>query len=131
MRISRNVRNFAYARIFLLARSCPASHFRPKTTPFCIFSNFSYDVITIDMGILVFHFFVRLYIAILCTVERTGLRIDKNTVLCFWISSVSFFLTFSLTFSATKHSLEDENSRDAWLKHLILEEEGCWATIVR
>ena len=30
------------------------------------------DVITFDMGILVFHFFVRLYIAILCPVEKKG-----------------------------------------------------------
>ena len=63
---------FCAARIFLLAQSCPASHILPKTTPFCIFSNFTPDVITIDMGILVFHFFVRLYIAILCTGEKGG-----------------------------------------------------------
>ena len=49
----------------------PASNFRPRTTPFCIFSNFTHDVITIDMGILVFHLFLRLYIAILCTVDGT------------------------------------------------------------
>ena len=95
-----HVQKFAHARIFLLARSCPASHFRPKTTPFCIFFNFTLDVITIDMGILVFHFFVRLYIAILCTVEKdgggTGQGIEKNTVLCFWIlSRLSFPLIFS------------------------------------
>ena len=57
--------------IFSACAKLPASNFRPKTTPFCIFSNFTPDVITIDMGILVFHFFVRLYIAILCTVEKT------------------------------------------------------------
>ena len=68
----RAVRKFTNALIFLLARSCPASHFRPKTTPFCIFPNFTPNVITIDMGILVFHFFVRLYIAILCTIENDG-----------------------------------------------------------
>ena len=62
--------NFAHCANFSHARSCSASYFRPKTTPFCIFSNFTLDVITIDMGILVFHFFVRLYIAILCTDER-------------------------------------------------------------
>ena len=38
--------------------------------PLYIFSNFTLDVITIDIGILVFHFFVRLYIAILCTIEK-------------------------------------------------------------
>ena len=126
------------ARIFLLARSCPAFHFQPKMTPFCIFSNFTLDVITIDMGILVFffHFFVRLYIAIFCTVKGGGGgggAGDSKKKWCsvFGFFPVSPFLSFSLTFSATKHSFEDENSVDAWLKPLILEEEGWWATVVR
>ena len=59
----------AYANFSACAK-LPASHFLPRTTPFCIFSNFTPDVIPFDMGILVFHFFIRLYIAILCTVER-------------------------------------------------------------
>ena len=57
---------------FSACAKLPASHFWPRTTPFCIFSIFTPDVITTDMGILVFHFFVRLYIAILCTVEGGG-----------------------------------------------------------
>ena len=36
-----------------------------------------------------------------------------------------FYLSFSLPFSATKHSFKDENSKDVWLKPLNLEEEGC------
>ena len=36
------------------------------------------------------------------------------------------FLPFSLPFSATKHSFEDDNSKDGWLEHFLLEEEGCW-----
>ena len=59
---------FAHCANFSACVKFPASNFWPKTTSFCIFSNFAPDVITIDMGILVFHFFVRLYIAILCTV---------------------------------------------------------------
>ena len=62
--------NFVHVQKFEHTRSCPASHFRPRTTLFCIFSNFTLDVITIDTGILVFHFFVRLYIAILRTIEK-------------------------------------------------------------
>ena len=77
-----HVRKFAHcAKIracvnFSACAKLPASHFRPRTAPFCIFSNFTTNVITIDMGILVFHFFVRLYIAILCTVgpRRPGNR---------------------------------------------------------
>ena len=36
------------------------------------------------------------------------------------------FLSFSLPFSATKHSSEDDNSEDGWLDLFLLEEEGCW-----
>ena len=38
----------------------------------------------------------------------------------------SHFLSFSLPFSATKHSFEDDNSKDGWLDLFLLEEEGCW-----
>ena len=38
----------------------------------------------------------------------------------------SHFLSFSLPFSATKHSSEDDNSEDGWLGLFLLEEEGCW-----
>ena len=36
------------------------------------------------------------------------------------------FLSFSLPFSATKQSFEDDNSEDGWLDLILLEEEGCW-----
>ena len=36
------------------------------------------------------------------------------------------FLSFSLPFSATKHSSKDDNSEDGWLGLFPLEEEGCW-----
>ena len=80
------------------------------------------------MGILVFHFTGRLYIAILYSVDLTDDGIEENTGALFLFSTVSLFfslfLSFSLTFSATKHSLENDNSRNAWLNPLILEEEG-------
>ena len=38
----------------------------------------------------------------------------------------SHFLSFSLPFSATKHSFEDDNSKDGWLDLFLLEKEGCW-----
>ena len=92
-------KNSHTARIFLLARNCHASHFRPKTTPFCIFSNFTHGVITIDMGILVFHFFVRLYIAILCTVERCGRGDRQNDGALFLDSLLSLLSSPFLSLS--------------------------------
>ena len=41
------------------------------------------------------------------------------------------FLSFSLPFSAAKHSSEDENSEDGWLDLFPLEEEGYWATVFK
>ena len=38
----------------------------------------------------------------------------------------SLLSPLSLTFSATKHSSEDENSEDVWLDLFLLEVEGCW-----
>ena len=67
------IRAICAVREFFCLREIAFFQFLPKTTPFCIFSNFTPDVITIDMGILVFHFFVRLYIAILCIVDQTFL----------------------------------------------------------
>ena len=63
--------NFAHCANLSACAKLPTPNFRPRTTLFCIFSNFTPGVITIDMSILVSHFFVRLYIAILCTVEGT------------------------------------------------------------
>ena len=66
--------------------------------------------------------------------RHTGFRrlTVVNRTLWFWgvtcsvftLRCLSLFLSFSLTFSATKHSLENDNSRNAWLNPLILEEEG-------
>ena len=35
------------------------------------------------------------------------------------------FIFFSI-FSATKHSFEDDNSKDGWVDLFLLEEDGCW-----
>ena len=43
----------------------------------------------------------------------------------------SHFLLFSLPFSATKHSSEDDNLEDGWLYLFLLEEEGYWALDLR
>ena len=95
----RAAQKFAHCANFSSCAKFPCFPFRPRTTPFCIFSNFTPDVITIDMGILVFHFFVRLYIAILCNVERGGEGIDKKTVLCVLDSLPSLLSSPFLSFS--------------------------------
>ena len=41
------------------------------------------------------------------------------------------FVSFSLPFSAAKHSSEDDNSEDGWLDLFLLEEEGYWVTALR
>ena len=38
----------------------------------------------------------------------------------------SILSPLSLTFSATKHSFEDENLENVWLDLFLLEVEGCW-----
>ena len=95
---------------------------------------FALDVILLTWVFFVFHFIARLYIAILCTVNLTDDWIEENMGALFLFSDVSLslylslslspFLSFSLTFSTTKHSLENDNSRNARLYPLILEEEG-------
>ena len=68
----RTVQENSRSANFSACTKLHAFHFRPRTTSFCIFSNFTPAVITFDMGIFVFHFFIRLYITILCTVEPGG-----------------------------------------------------------
>ena len=41
------------------------------------------------------------------------------------------FLSFSLFYSATEHSSEDDNLEDGWLELFLLEEEGYWALDLR
>ena len=38
----------------------------------------------------------------------------------------SIFFHFLSSFSAAKHSSEDDNSEDGWLDLFLLEKEGCW-----
>ena len=40
------------------------------------------------------------------------------------------FVSFSHSFSATKHPFDDEKSKDGWLDLFLLQEEGYWATIL-
>ena len=71
------------------------------------------------MGILVFHFIARLYIAILYIVDLTYKWIEENTGALFFFSPLS--LSFSLIFShflGNQTPSEDDNSEDERLKPL-------------
>ena len=43
-----------------------------------------------------------------------------------FVQVFSLLSPLSLTFLATKHSSEDDNSEDVWLDLFLLEVEGCW-----
>ena len=138
--IFAHVRNFAHSRnfractkiralreIFLLCKIL-CFLFSTQNDSVLLIFLFALDVILLTWVFLVFHFIARLYIAILCTVDLTDGGIEEHTGALFLFStislSLSLFLSFSLTFSATKHSLENDNSRNARLNPLILEKEG-------
>ena len=129
--ISRSCRNFracakirSLRKIFLL-REFLCFLFSAQNDSVLLILFFALDVILLTWAFLVFHFIARLYIAILCTVDRTdNFWRRKHGCSVFILSCLSLFLSFSLTFLATKHSLENDNSRNALLNPLILEEEG-------
>ena len=61
--ISRSAKFRACAKNFTHERISSASHFRPRTTPFCIFSNFTLDVILMSSYVYVISFFTEHYIS--------------------------------------------------------------------
>ena len=109
--ISCNCRNFRAAQNLTHCRNfracakffyCPkfsASYFQPRTTPCCLFSFFALDVILLTWVFLVFHFIVRLYIAILYTVDLTYHWIEENTGALFLRSAVSLLFSHFLSLS--------------------------------
>ena len=74
------------------------------------------------MGILVFHFIARLYIAILYTVDLTNHWIEENTGALFFLRFLSLllshFLSFSFNFLTSQTPSEDDNSEDERLEPL-------------
>ena len=129
--ISRSCRNFracakirALCEIFLLLEFL-CFLFSAQNDSVLLIFLFALDVILLTWTFLGFQFIARLYIAILCTVDRTdNFWRRKHGCSVFILSCLSLFLSFYHTFLATKHSLENDNSRNAWLNPLILEEEG-------
>ena len=108
-------KNFRACAKFFCCVKFSISYFQPRTTPFCLFSYFALDVILLTWVFLVFYFIARLYIAILYTVDLTDPDRRKHGCFVFTLRCLSLFLSFSLTFSAIKHSLENDNSKNAWL----------------
>ena len=71
------------------------------------------------MGILVFHFIARLYIAILYTVDLTNEGIEENTGALFFFLLLSHFLSFSFYFLTSQTPSEDDNSEDERLEPFV------------
>ena len=99
----------------------------------CFFYNFWFlPILTLVIAFVLVFFFVISYT--LSTYISLSLYKLKSTDFTSVIESGSFpvafsflhFPSFSLPFSATKHSFEDDNSKDGWLDLFLLEEEGCW-----
>ena len=92
--ISRMRENFTHARIF------SASHFRPRTTPFCIFSNFTLDVILMSSYVYVISFVTEHYISSVKLVANQSIWTETRLLVpvfpLFFFSPIFFhFLSFS------------------------------------
>ena len=102
----------------------PAFHALLFLLQFLVFLLSTLVVITYVWIVWYFTWFVRLHkpFCIHCW-ERRFFAVNK-----FRVQVLPFFpfLSFSLPFSAAKHSSEDDNSEDGWLDLFLLEEEGCW-----
>ena len=101
----------------------PAIHAFVVFVRVLVFLLYTLVVITYVWIVWYFTWFVRLYKPFVYTVRRRFFAVNKIRA-----PFLPFFpfLSFSLPFSATKHSSEDDNSEDGWLDLFLLEEEGCW-----
>ena len=114
-RNSRMRENFTHARI------SSASHFRPRTTPFCIFSNFTLDVILMSSYVYVISFFTEHYISSVKLVANQSIFQYRDETFGSSFPAfllISHFLSFSFIFLAIQTHLDDDKSRHAWLKPL-------------
>ena len=61
--------------------------------------------------------------------QLTSLHVDNRetgAAVSSLLPPFPIFFHFLSSFSAAKHSSEDDNSEDGWLDLFLLEEEGCW-----
>ena len=114
--ILRTVRNFAQRENFTHARISYASHFRPRTTPFCIFSNFTLDVILMSSYVYVISFVTEHYISSVKLVANES--IWTETRLLVPVFTLFFFSPIFFHFLAIQTRLDDDKSKHAWLKPL-------------
>ena len=100
--ISRMRENFTHARI------SSASHFRPRTTPFCIFSNFSLDVILMSSYVYIISFATEHYISSIKLVANQSIFQYRDETFDSSFPAfllLSHFLSFPFIFSPSKHAL--------------------------
>ena len=104
--ISRTVQNFAQrenSRMrenFTYARISSASHFWPRTTLFCIFSNFTLDVILMSSYVYVISFVTEHYISSVKLIANQSIWTETRLLVpvfpLFFFSPIFFhFLSFS------------------------------------
>ena len=100
--ISRMHENFTHARI------SSASHFRPRKTLFCIFSNFTLYVILMSSYVYVISFVIEHYISSVKLVANQSIFQYRDETFGSSFPTfllLSHFLSFSFVFSPSKHAL--------------------------
>ena len=105
-KISAALENFTHARI------SSASHF----CPFCIFSNFTPDVILMSSYVYVISFVTEHYISLVKLVANQS--IWTETRLLVPVFPLFFFSPIFFHFLSIQTRLDDDKSRHAWLKPL-------------
>ena len=120
--ISRTVRKFAQLensrseQKFYTCANFFCFPFRPRTTPFCIFSNFTLDLILMSSYVYVISFVTEHYISSVKLVANQS--IWTETRLLVLVFPLFFFSPIFFHFLAIQTRLDDDKSRHAWLKPL-------------
>ena len=94
--------NFTHAQISF------ASHFRPRKTSFCIFSNFTLDVILMSSYVYVISFVTEHYISSVKLVANQSIFQYRDETFGSSFPTflfLSHFLSFSFILSPSKHAL--------------------------
>ena len=91
---------FQVREIFTHARISSASHFRPRTTLFCIFSNFTLDVILMSSYVYVISFVTEHYLSLVKFVANQSIFQYRDET---FGSSFPAFLLLSHFLSFSRH----------------------------
>ena len=106
----------AFHALLFLLQFLVSSDFNP-----CNSFSFSFFVISLALSTYISLSLYKLTINSLPA--RRQYRDERQFRRCFLFS---FSFIFFSIFSAAKHSSEDDNLEDGWVKLFLLEEDGCW-----